>query len=73
MNYIHFYSVEIPEFMARSNQMAQMAGFGSERYWFWVVGAISRICKKYNDNELVVRQFGLLFEWLEEQAERVKT
>lgn len=46
MNYIHFYSVEIPEFMAQSNQMAQMAGFGSERYWFWVVGAISRICKK---------------------------
>lgn len=71
MNYIHFYSVEIPEFMAQSNQMAQMAGFGSERYWFWTVDAITEICKKYHDDELVVKQFGLLFEWLEAQAEGV--
>lgn len=72
MNYIHFFSVELPDFMARNNQVAQTLGFGSERYWFWTVDAISEICKKYNDDELVVKQFGLLFEWLEKQAEGVK-
>jgi len=72
MNYIHFFSVEVPEWMARSNQMAQLAGFGSDRYWHWVASSIAEICKKYNDNDLVVQQFGLLFEWLEAQAEGAK-
>ena len=72
MNYIHFFSVELPGFMARNNQVAQSLGFWSERCWFWTVDAISEICKKYNDDELVVKQFGLLFEWLEKQAEGVK-
>ena len=36
------------------------------------VDAIAEICKKYNDDELVVKQFGLLFEWLEKQAEGVR-
>lgn len=72
MNYIHFFSVEIPEWMAQSNQVAQTVGFNTDRYWLWVTGSISEICKKYNDNELVVKQFGLLFEWLEAQAEGVK-
>ena len=72
MNYIHFFSVELPDFMERNNQVAQSLGFGSERYWFWTVDAIAEICKKYNDDELVVKQFGLLFEWLEAQAKGVK-
>lgn len=72
MNYIHFFSVEVPEWMDRSNQMAQLAGFGSDRYWHWVACSIAEICKKYNDNDLVVQQFGLLFEWLEAQAEGAK-
>ena len=72
MNYINFFSVEVPEWMARSNQMAQLAGFGSDRYWDWVASSLAEICKKYNDNDLVVQQFGLLFEWLEAQAEGAK-
>ena len=55
MNYIHFFSVEVPEWMAKSNQMAQLAGFGSDRYWHWVASSIAEICKKYNDNDLVVQ------------------
>ena len=58
--------------MAQSNQVAQTVGFNTDRYWLWVTGSIAEICKKYNDNELVVKQFGLLFEWLEAQAEGVK-
>lgn len=72
MNYIDFFSREIPEWMARSNQKSQEFGFGSQAYWFWVVKSINAICKKYNDNELVVNQFGLLFDWLEKQAEGIK-
>lgn len=72
MNYIHFFSVEIPDFMAKSNQVAQTVGFNTDRYWHWLVNAIAEICKKYNDDELVVKQFGLLFEWLEAQAEGMK-
>lgn len=71
MNYIHFFSVEIPEWMAQSNQVAQTVGFNTDRYWLWVTGSIAEICKKHNDNELVVKQFGLLFEWLEAQAEGI--
>ena len=72
LKYILVYSVERPDLLARNNQDAQSLGFGSERYWFWTVDAIAEICKKYNDDELVVKQFGLLFEWLEKQAEGVK-
>lgn len=41
MNYIHFFSVELPDFMARNNQVSQSLGFGSERYWFWTVDEIA--------------------------------
>lgn len=68
MNYIHFFSVEIPGWMARSNQKSQEVGFGSDAYWIWAVESMGQICKQYNDDELVTEQFGLLFNWLEKQA-----
>nr|WP_057489759.1 hypothetical protein [Streptococcus anginosus] len=72
MNYIDFFSHEIPEWMQASNQKSQEFGFGSQAYWFWVVSSIGEICKQYNDDELVTEQFGLLFNWLEKQAEGMK-
>lgn len=72
IDYIDFFSRVIPEWMARSNQKSEEVGFGSDVYWLWVVKSINAICKKYNDNELVVNQFGLLFDWLEKQAEGIK-
>lgn len=68
MNYIHFFSVEIPDWMTRSNQKIQEVGFGSDAYWLWAVESMGQICKQYNDDELVTEQFGLLFNWLEKQA-----
>lgn len=68
IDYIDFFSREIPEWMARSNQKSQEVGFASDTYWLWVVSSISEICKLYNDDELVTEQFGLLFNWLEKQS-----
>ena len=68
IDYIDFFSRQIPEWMARSNQKSQEVGFASDTYWLWVVSSISEICKLYNDDELVTEQFGLLFSWLEKQV-----
>lgn len=68
MNYIYFFSVEIPDWMTSSNQKSQEVGFGSDAYWLWAVESIGQICKQYNDDTLVTEQFGLLFNWLEKQA-----
>lgn len=68
IDYIDFFSREIPEWMARSNQKSQEVGFASDAYWLWVVSSISEICKLYNDDKLVTEQFSLLFNWLEKQA-----
>ena len=68
IDYIDFFSRQIPEWMARSNQKSQEVGFASDAYWLWVVSSISEICKLYNDDELVTEQFRLLFNWLEKQA-----
>ncbi|OHR61516.1 hypothetical protein HMPREF2634_02230 [Streptococcus sp. HMSC034B03] len=72
INYIDFFSRVIPEWMQTSNQKSQEVGFGTDAYWQWAVSSIGKICKRYNDNELVVNQFGLLFDWLEKQAEGMK-
>ena len=69
IDYIDFFSRVVPEWMVRSNQKSQEVGFGSDAYWQWVVLSIGEICKQYNDDELVMEQFGLLFNWLEKQAE----
>ena len=69
IDYIDFFSRVIPEWMGRSNQKSQEVGFGSDAYWLWAVLSIGEICKQYNDDELVTEQFGLLFNWLEKQAE----
>ena len=71
IDYIDFFSRVIPEWMARSNQKSQEVGFGSDVYWLWAVSSISEICKQYNDDELIKQPFGLLFNWLEEQAEGI--
>lgn len=68
IDYIDFFSRQIPEWMARSNQKSQEVGFGTDAYWQWAVSSIGEICKQYNDDELVTEQFGLLFNWLEKQA-----
>lgn len=72
IDYIDFFSRVIPEWMQAGNQKSQEVGFGSDAYWLWVVGSIGQICKQYNDDELVRQQFGLLFNWLEKQAEGMK-
>lgn len=68
IDYIDFFKRVVPEWMQASNQKAQEVGFGSDAYWMWAVDSIGKTCKRYNDDELVTEQFGLLFTWLENQA-----
>ena len=72
MNYIESFQKEVPDWKMQSNQMCAQVGFATDAYWQWALKSMGEICLKYNDNDLVVDQFILLFEWLEKQAERVK-
>lgn len=68
MNYIDFFENEIPNWMRASNQKMQEVGFATDAYWQWAVWSMAEVCKKYNDDEFVKKQFGLIFELLEEKA-----
>lgn len=49
IDYIDFFSRQIPEWMARSNQKSQEVGFGTDAYWQWAVSSIGEICKQLED------------------------
>ena len=68
MNYIEFFEKEVPAWMRASNQKMQEVGFATEAYWIWCVTSMSEISKKYNDDRLVLNQFEMIFDWLEEKA-----
>ncbi|MFV8064259.1 hypothetical protein ACMZ5S_07360 [Streptococcus pluranimalium] len=69
MNYIEFFEKEVPNWMRASNQKMQEFGFNTDRYWQWVAWSMNEICQKYNNDELVNHQMGLLFDWLGKKAE----
>ncbi|HFI0256485.1 TPA: hypothetical protein ACGOVD_001155 [Streptococcus suis] len=68
MNYIEFFETEVPSWMRASNQKMQEVGFNTQAYWNWVVVSMAEISKKYNNDQLVMDQMGLIFNWLEEKA-----
>lgn len=68
MNYIEFFEKEVPAWMRASNQKMQEVGFATDAYWQWCVWSMGEVCKKYNNDEFVKNQFGLIFELLEEKA-----
>ncbi|MCQ8265158.1 hypothetical protein NF419_04400 [Streptococcus suis] len=68
MNYIEFFEKEVPAWMRASNQKMQEVGFNTQAYWNWVVVSMAEISKKYDNDQLVMDQMGLIFNWLEEKA-----
>ena len=68
MNYIEFFEKEVPNWMRASNQKMQEVGFATEAYWQWAVWSMAEVCKKYNDDQLVMDQMGLVLNWLEGKA-----
>ena len=68
MNYIEFFETEVPNWMRASNQKMQEVGFNTQAYWNWVVVSMAEIIKKYNNDRLVMNQFEMIFDWIEEKA-----
>lgn len=68
MNYIEFFEKEVPNWMRASNQKMQEVGFNTQAYWNWVVWSMAEITKKYNNDQLVMDQMGLILAWLEGKA-----
>ena len=71
MNYIEFFEKEVPDWMRASNQKMQEVGFNTQEYWNWVVQSMAEITKKYNNDQLVMDQMGLILTWLEGKANGV--
>ncbi len=71
MNYIDFFEKEVPAWMRASNQKMQEVGFNTQTYWNWVVWSMAEITKKYNNDQLVMDQMGLILAWLEGKANGV--
>lgn len=71
MNYIEFFQVTVPDWMRASNQKMQEVGFATNAYWNWASTSIAEVCKQHNDDQLVVAQFGIIWEWLEEKAKEI--
>jgi hypothetical protein len=69
MDYKQFYG-EVVEWIGQANQMAVRYGIASEAFWNWVTNSTADICRRYNDNPLVIRQMMMLADWLEDAMER---
>ncbi len=64
MDYSKFYS-EVALWIQQSNKNAIKHGFDSDVFWDWVVKSSGEMCKRYDNNELVILQMTMLIEWLE--------
>lgn len=65
MDYHKFYS-EVADWIHQINQMAMKHGMDSDAFWKWVTNSASEICKRYNNNQLVIKQMVMLLEWLDD-------
>lgn len=65
MDYQKFFN-EVVSWINQSNQMAMKYGLNSDAFWDWVASSTGEICNRYNNNQLVIKQMVMLYEWLEE-------
>lgn len=71
MDYQAFYN-DIVVWIGQANHAAARYGMHSESFWSWVADSCGAMCRKYQDNRLVIKQMVMLVEWLEEVLERSK-
>ena len=69
MDYQAFYN-DVVAWIGQANQTAARFGMHSEQFWAWVADSCGAMCRKYQDNRLVIKQMIMLVEWLEEVFER---
>lgn len=68
MNYKAFYE-DVVDWINQANQAAARYGMHTEQFWAWVADSSAAISKKYQDNQLVIKQMLMLVNWLEEVYE----
>lgn len=72
MDYKAFYS-DVEIWIQQANQAAMKYGMDNSDFWAWVAESASKICSRYGNNRLVIKQMMMLSEWLEEVYESRKT
>lgn len=72
MNFKIFYGVDIVNWIDQANQAAARYGMESQEFWQWVADSCGALCRKYQDNRLVINSMICLTEWLEEVYESIK-
>lgn len=65
MDYQKFYN-EVVTWINQSNQMAMKNGLNSDEFWNWVTSSMSEISSRYGNNQLVMKQMAMLYEWLDD-------
>lgn len=65
MDYQNFFN-EVVEWINQCNQMAMKHGMNSNEFWNWVTSSTGEMGTKYQNNELVIRQMVMLYEWIED-------
>lgn len=68
MDYQTFYN-DVVSWINQVNQVAAQHGMESEQFWDWVAESTDALSKKYQDNQLVIKQMVMLIRWLEEVYE----
>jgi hypothetical protein len=71
MDYKLFYD-DVLVWIGKANQAAFKYGLDDQTFWMWVSSSIGAMCKKYNDNRLVILQMTMMVEWLEEKWQAQK-
>jgi hypothetical protein len=71
MDYAAFYA-DVVEWINQANQAAFRLGMDSSDFWAWVADSTGELCKKYQENRLVIKQMIMLVEWMEEVYETRK-
>lgn len=69
MDYQKFYA-EVVKWINQANQIAFKHGIESESFWSWVTTSAAEMCRRYDDNPLVIKQMMMLSEWLEGAYEK---
>jgi hypothetical protein len=65
MDYQKFFS-EVAEWIMQANQMAIKHGMDSDNFWNWVIHSTGEFGTRYKNNQLVIKQMAMLYEWLDD-------
>lgn len=71
MDYKAFFT-DVEAWIGQVNQAAMRYGMGNSEFWLWVADSCGKLCEKYQENRLVIKQMMMLVEWLEDVNESRK-